>query len=91
MEEEKPVDELEDIPFACSICRKYFLNPVKTRQCKHYFCEKCALKFAKCQICGATTNGIYAALTKEERSKIERSIQRHKENNPEYEMETNQE
>ena len=65
--EETPKDDLEDVPFACSVCRKYFTDPVKTKSCKHYFCEKCAIRSHKCQICGAPTNGIYGALTKDER------------------------
>lgn len=32
-----------ELPFACSICRRGFEDPVVT-QCKHYFCEHCALK-----------------------------------------------
>ena len=33
----------EELPFACFICREPFTDPVVT-QCKHYFCEHCALK-----------------------------------------------
>nr|CAD1818472.1 unnamed protein product [Ananas comosus var. bracteatus] len=33
----------EELPFACSICRMPFRDPVVTK-CKHYFCGNCALK-----------------------------------------------
>lgn len=36
-------DEEDELPFACFICRQPFTDPVVT-QCKHYFCEHCALK-----------------------------------------------
>ena len=56
-------DEKEDeVPFACLICRKDFVNPVTTR-CGHYFCEKCALdqyrKTPKCFVCGEKTGGLF--------------------------------
>lgn len=58
-EEEEVVDEL---PFACLICRKDFKIPVKTN-CGHYFCEPCAIKkFQKspnCFECGKNTNGVF--------------------------------
>ena len=48
----------DDLPFACSICRKPFVEPIMTR-CGHYFCEKCALskskKSKRCFICGENT------------------------------------
>src|SRR5699024_2136770 len=34
---------LDNIPFACVICRGPYKAPVTTR-CGHYFCEGCALK-----------------------------------------------
>ncbi|KAL2478666.1 putative E3 ubiquitin ligase [Forsythia ovata] len=52
----------DSLPFACSICREPFVNPVVTK-CKHYFCEHCALKrharSKKCFMCNQPTNGIF--------------------------------
>lgn len=46
-EEAGAAREDDDLPFACFICREPWeackSPPVVTR-CKHYFCEKCALK-----------------------------------------------
>lgn len=59
-ESNKPKDD--GLPHACFICRKDFVNPVVTN-CKHYFCESCALKHfnggrnPKCFACGEQTNG----------------------------------
>lgn len=54
--------EIEDIPFACLICRKPYTDPIVTK-CGHYFCQACAIKrYAKnpkCAACGAPTNGIF--------------------------------
>lgn len=49
-EDEALVDQSDDddddsLPFACFICRQPFVDPVVTN-CKHYFCEHCALKVA---------------------------------------------
>lgn len=56
------VEEEEQLPFACLICRKEFTEPVVTK-CGHYFCMKCAvdrfIKSPKCYACGAATNGIF--------------------------------
>lgn len=53
---------LEGIPFACTICKEAYKNPIIT-QCGHYFCEKCALqkyrKTPSCAICGAGTGGVF--------------------------------
>ena len=53
---------LENIPFACIICRKPYTNPIVTK-CGHYFCEGCALgKYRRnpgCAACGAGTNGVF--------------------------------
>ncbi|CDO69178.1 hypothetical protein BN946_scf185042.g80 [Trametes cinnabarina] len=61
-EEESDTDSDEDIPFACIICRKPYIDPVVTR-CGHYFCSACAIKrFSKtprCAACGAPTAGIF--------------------------------
>lgn len=55
--------EEEDMPWACMICRGDFENPVMT-QCRHYFCERCALEnYAKghtrCATCNVQTCGIF--------------------------------
>ena len=53
---------LENIPFACIICKEPYKNPIVTK-CGHYFCESCALKRYKksptCAACGAGTNGVF--------------------------------
>ncbi|KAL0468723.1 hypothetical protein QR685DRAFT_563910 [Neurospora intermedia] len=69
-EEEEDADAaeealLENIPFACIICRGPYSNsPVVTR-CGHYFCEGCALKRYRkdpsCAACGSGTNGVFNA------------------------------
>eukprot|EP00397_Hematodinium_sp_SG-2012_P050669 GEMP01059014.1.p1 GENE.GEMP01059014.1~~GEMP01059014.1.p1 ORF type:complete len:338 (+),score=77.03 GEMP01059014.1:54-1067(+) len=54
------------MPPDCQLCRVDWAScdtePVVT-QCKHYFCEKCALEHfqenRKCAVCNATTNGIF--------------------------------
>merc|ERR1712226_1369795 len=52
----------DDLPFRCFICRKSFTDPMVTK-CKHYFCEKCALKqfrkTARCFVCGEQTHGVF--------------------------------
>ncbi|KAJ5104818.1 hypothetical protein NUU61_002165 [Penicillium alfredii] len=62
-EEDDDEDELlENIPFACIICRKSYQNPIVTK-CGHYFCESCALqryrKNPSCAACGAGTGGVF--------------------------------
>jgi RING finger protein 113A len=56
------IKEDEDLPWACYICRKPFVDPVETK-CKHFFCEKCALqhhaKNMKCAACNEQTFGIF--------------------------------
>lgn len=53
---------LENIPFACIICKGPYRSPITTR-CGHYFCEPCALtryrKDPTCAACGAGTNGVF--------------------------------
>jgi len=53
---------LENIPFACVICRERYKEPVVTK-CGHYFCEGCALKRYRkdpsCAACGAGTGGVF--------------------------------
>ena len=58
-------EEDNDLPFACYICRRPWQevqDPVVT-QCKHYFCEQCALKHnaksSKCFVCEKPTRGIF--------------------------------
>ncbi|CCA72840.1 related to N.crassa uvs2 protein [Serendipita indica DSM 11827] len=54
--------DIEDIPFACILCRNPYTDPIVTK-CGHYFCQACAIKrYAKnprCAACGAPTNGIF--------------------------------
>lgn len=56
------VGKTDELPFACFICKKEFVDPVVTK-CMHYFCEKCALdqekKTRKCFICQEPTLGIF--------------------------------
>lgn len=64
-EEENDEDEsiLEDIPFACFICKGPYRDPVVTK-CGHYFCEACALeryrKDPSCAACGLGTSGLFS-------------------------------
>lgn len=63
-EDEEEAAMLENIPFACIICREPYKSPIVTR-CGHYFCEGCALKRYRkdpsCAACGAGTNGVFNA------------------------------
>lgn len=57
------INEEEELPFKCLLCRESFVNPIVTK-CKHYFCEKCALdyhrkKSTRCFVCGTQTLGIF--------------------------------
>ncbi|PYH95248.1 CCCH and RING finger protein [Aspergillus ellipticus CBS 707.79] len=65
--EENDNDEesmLEDIPFACFICKGPYKEPIVTK-CGHYFCELCALQRYKkdpsCAACGSATNGLFSS------------------------------
>jgi RING finger protein 113A len=53
---------LENIPFACVICKRPYTDPIATK-CGHYFCEACALnnyrKSPSCAVCGAGTGGVF--------------------------------
>ncbi|KAL9601566.1 MAG: hypothetical protein Q9219_002400 [cf. Caloplaca sp. 3 TL-2023] len=53
---------LENIPFACIICKEGYKDPIVTK-CGHYFCEKCALQRYRrnpsCAACGAGTGGVF--------------------------------
>ncbi|RDA88971.1 hypothetical protein CP532_0627 [Ophiocordyceps camponoti-leonardi (nom. inval.)] len=53
---------LENIPFACIICKEPYREPIVTR-CGHYFCESCALKRYRrdptCAACGSGTSGVF--------------------------------
>ncbi|KAL2015074.1 hypothetical protein VTK56DRAFT_6334 [Thermocarpiscus australiensis] len=66
-EEEEEAAMLEEIPFACIICKGPYKSPIVTR-CGHYFCEGCALKRYRkdpsCAACGAGTNGVFNAAKK---------------------------
>jgi len=59
----------EDVPFACSICRGAFVDPVKTK-CKHYYCEKCIVKKIKCPICNESTSGLFSSLNATEKQRL---------------------
>ncbi|KAK4242065.1 hypothetical protein C8A03DRAFT_11754 [Achaetomium macrosporum] len=63
-EDEEEAAMLENIPFACIICKGPYKSPIVTR-CGHYFCESCALKRYRkdpsCAACGAGTNGVFNA------------------------------
>jgi RING finger protein 113A len=60
---------LQEIPFACIICKGTYKNPVATK-CGHYFCQKCAMgryqreKKRTCAACGADTAGSFAVARK---------------------------
>jgi len=53
---------LENIPFACIICKDKYKDPIVTK-CGHYFCESCALKRYRkdpsCAACGTGTGGVF--------------------------------
>lgn len=62
-------DEMEELPFACLICREKFTiecEPIVTL-CSHYFCKGCIIKHQAgrkvrlhtCPVCNQTTNGVY--------------------------------
>lgn len=61
-EDEDDEAVLENIPFACIICKKSYKSPIITK-CGHYFCESCALqryrKNPSCAACGAGTGGVF--------------------------------
>jgi RING finger protein 113A len=76
---------LEDIPFACIICKGPYMEPVVTR-CGHYFCQTCALKRYRkdpsCAACGSGTNGVFNSAKKLEKlldKKRERAAKRKQE------------
>merc|ERR1739838_237463 len=61
-------EPLDDLPFACFLCRTNWSDlptgvaPVVTL-CEHYFCEKCAMKAYRddstCPTCKKPTRGVY--------------------------------
>lgn len=65
--DEEAIDEEEEIPFACLLCRQPFTDPIVTK-CGHYFCSACAIKrfskTSKCFACGKQTQGIFNSATK---------------------------
>ncbi|PGH07516.1 hypothetical protein AJ79_06251 [Helicocarpus griseus UAMH5409] len=65
--EEEEDEMLENIPFACVICKGPYKSPVVTK-CGHYFCEGCALqryrKNPSCAACGAGTGGVFNSTKK---------------------------
>ncbi|EEH33898.1 pre-mRNA-splicing factor cwc24 [Paracoccidioides lutzii Pb01] len=60
--EDEDDELLENIPFACVICKQPYKTPIVTR-CGHYFCEGCALqryrKNPSCAACGSGTGGVF--------------------------------
>ncbi|CAD6501833.1 BgTH12-02079 [Blumeria graminis f. sp. triticale] len=76
---------LENIPFACILCKKSYQNPIITK-CGHYFCENCALKMFKktssCAACGAGTGGVFNVakglkkLLEKKRERVQRNRQK---------------
>jgi len=69
------IQEDDNVPFACPICRKLFVNPVVTK-CEHVFCEKCALNWfksnMKCQVCGKNTGGAFKGVDKKLKEKLDK-------------------
>ena len=61
-DEENEEAILENIPFACIICKQSYKNPIVTN-CNHYFCENCAIqryrKNPTCAACGSSTGGVF--------------------------------
>ena len=61
-EENFAIDDDEELPFACHICREDFKAPVVT-VCGHYFCGQCIIgsskKHTKCPICDKQTFGVF--------------------------------
>ena len=72
---------LENIPFACVICKGDYKAPIITK-CGHYFCESCALaryrKDPNCAACGSGTNGVFNS-AKKLKKLLERKRQRQEE------------
>ncbi|KAK1371885.1 Zinc finger CCCH domain-containing protein 1 [Heracleum sosnowskyi] len=62
IEEDAEQSDEDSLPLACFICSEAFHDPVVTK-CKHYFCERCALKHhaknKKCFVCNEPTLGIF--------------------------------
>ena len=76
---------LDNIPFACIICKESYKEPIVTR-CGHYFCLPCALqryrKDPSCAACGSGTNGVFntaSRLKKLLEKKRERAAKRRQE------------
>lgn len=59
----KPDEDESTIPFACTICKSDYKDPIITK-CGHYFCEKCAIQRYKknpaCAQCGVGTSGLFS-------------------------------
>ena len=80
--EEEEDEPLDDLPFACMICRGDFKQPVLTL-CGHYFCENCAISHHRnfknrCFVCNENTKGILNAAPKLE-AKLKAKALREKE------------
>ncbi|EPZ35279.1 hypothetical protein ROZALSC1DRAFT_27895 [Rozella allomycis CSF55] len=90
IESEDEEDDDDDLPFACAICRDPFTDPIVTK-CKHYFCEKCALKqfrkTKKCYVCSQPTDGQFTvaynliAKLEEKKKRLEEQRKRDEEEN----------
>eukprot|EP01117_Protostelium_nocturnum_P001574 TRINITY_DN11900_c0_g1_i1.p1 TRINITY_DN11900_c0_g1~~TRINITY_DN11900_c0_g1_i1.p1 ORF type:complete len:314 (+),score=89.23 TRINITY_DN11900_c0_g1_i1:56-997(+) len=76
MQLERESNPLQDVPFACSICRKPFQDAVKTK-CGHYFCELCALKDGRkfCPVCQESTDGIFKPAPPEMKLKFKKAAE----------------
>eukprot|EP00762_Andalucia_godoyi_P001397 ANDGO_04892.mRNA.1 Pre-mRNA-splicing factor cwc24 len=63
------------VPAACPICKEVFATSTKAMvvtECKHYFCEACALQRSrttlKCAVCNRDTRGIFNTAKNPQRS-----------------------
>lgn len=66
-------EETSEIPEMCGACQLPLTKPILMTVCKHYFCEKCALKHAakssKCPLCPTTINGQFTVYKPPKNSK----------------------
>ncbi|PRP87505.1 RING finger protein [Planoprotostelium fungivorum] len=79
MEGDREGDEeaaLRDVPFACSVCRRPFTDPIKTK-CGHLFCELCALREARvrCPICEEKTEGTFKIVPQDMKKKLQKAAE----------------
>ena len=61
-EEEPEKEKVDDLPFACNVCRGDFSDPQETA-CSHYFCGKCITSHYKkspaCPVCKKDLGGVF--------------------------------